>query len=74
MERFDAREIVEQRVTWRVAAVWVALQAAGRLQLERGRPVGALGATLDVALNRMLMPAMMLAVTAIVVWVVIQRA
>ncbi len=53
--------------------MWIALQAAGRLQFERGRPVGALGASLDVALHRMLLPAIVLAVGASVAWLVLQR-
>lgn len=55
MERLGAREWNRAVTDWRIVFVWILLNVAGRSQGERGRPPGALGASVEVALDRMLL-------------------
>lgn len=56
VERIGAREWAQQGVHWRTIFAWASLLLAHRIQDQRGRPAGAFGASLEVALEHMLLP------------------
>ena len=53
MKRIGAREWAQQGVHWRTIIAWATLLLAHRIQYERGRPAGAVGASLEVAVDQM---------------------
>lgn len=60
MKRIGAREWAQQGVHWRTIVAWASLLLAHRIQYERGRPAGAVGASLEVAIDHTLIPVILL--------------